>query len=116
MTKSRPRLSVAPSSLAAIPKTLATAQPGTWRKPGASSTERGYGYRWQQARSRYLQANPLCVMCREEGRITPATVVDHLIPHEGDERLFWDEGNWRAICKPHHDSEAQRKDNEYKSR
>lgn len=68
-----------------------------------NSTARGYGYRWQQRRKLYLDEHPLCVMCQAEGRVEAATVVDHRIPHRGDESLFWDEGNWQALCKLHHD-------------
>jgi 5-methylcytosine-specific restriction protein A len=25
-------------------------------------------------------------------------VVDHIRPHMGDPALFWDEGNWQALC------------------
>jgi 5-methylcytosine-specific restriction protein A len=40
------------------------------------------------------------------GFIEPATVVDHQVPHRGDERLFWDERNWRPRCKAHHDQKT----------
>lgn len=68
-----------------------------------SSTARGYGYRWQKARARYLAAHPLCVECRKVGSVVVATVVDHITPHRGDADLFWDESNWQPLCKPHHD-------------
>ena len=32
---------------------------------------------------------------------------DHVIPHRGDERLFWDEGNLQTLCKPCHDRRKQ---------
>ena len=35
--------------------------------------------------------------------ITPATVVDHVIPHRGNKQLFWDEKNWQPLCKSCHD-------------
>lgn len=73
----------------------------------AGSAERGYGHRWQQARVAYLRANPLCVMCRQEGRLTAASVVDHVIPHRGDAARFWDADNWQALCKVHHDGAKQ---------
>jgi 5-methylcytosine-specific restriction protein A len=50
-----------------------------------------------------LSRNPLCVECERQGRITPATVVDHIIPHKGNLELFWDEDNLQALCKPCHD-------------
>lgn len=68
----------------------------------ASSAQRGYGYRWQKARAYFLQANPLCVECEREGRCEPATEVDHIVPHRGDTRLFWDAANWQGLCKRHH--------------
>jgi 5-methylcytosine-specific restriction endonuclease McrA len=51
------------------------------------------------------------MMCRDKGRVTVATVVDHIIPHRGDQALFWDVSNWQSLCKPHHDSDKQRIDN-----
>lgn len=86
---------------------------GSWRTSDQTSTQRGYGYKWQKAREGFLRSHPLCVMCEAEGRVAAATVVDHRIPHRGDQALFWDKGNWQALCKPHHDSDAQKKDNAY---
>lgn len=37
----------------------------------------------------------------------PASVVDHIVAHKGDQVLFWDTDNWQALCKPHHDSTKQ---------
>ena len=53
------------------------------------STERGYGYRWQKYRERFLRENPLCAICEREDRPALATVVDHIKPHHGDQGLFW---------------------------
>ena len=72
-----------------------------------SAAERGYGYRWQQARIRYLAANPLCVMCSGQGKVVAAEVVDHIKPHKGNQALFWSAGNWQSLCKRHHDSDKQ---------
>ena len=68
-----------------------------------SAHRRGYGHEWRTARERFLRRNPLCVECLKRGRIAPATVVDHIVPHRGDEKLFWDERNWQALCKACHD-------------
>lgn len=67
-----------------------------------------YGGKWQKARRDFLFANPLCVMCRDEGVVRSATVVDHKIPHKQDLKLFWDRKNWQPLCKPHHDRDKQR--------
>lgn len=60
--------------------------------------ERGYDARWRAAREVYLAAHPLCVECKKQGRLTPARVVDHIVPHRGDQQLFWDESNWQSLC------------------
>lgn len=83
---------------------------GSWRKQGMTSAQRGYGYRWQQAREGWLKAYPLCVMCEQDNRVTLATVVDHRIPHRGDQTLFWDQTNWQSLCATHHSSDKQRAD------
>lgn len=68
-----------------------------------SAAERGYDSKWQKARAAYLKRHPLCVLCMVKGKLTPATVVDHIIPHRGDKRLFWDQTNWQPLCKGCHD-------------
>jgi len=75
-----------------------------------SAGSRGYNRSWQKARTAYLAAHPLCVMCQKEGRYTKATVVDHIIPHRGNQRLFWDTDNWQALCKRHHDQKTGNED------
>ena len=64
---------------------------------------RGYNAEWRRARKVFLQKHPLCAECRKNGKLTPATVVDHIIPHRGDRKLFWDENNWQSLCKDCHD-------------
>ena len=76
----------------------------SWRAGKQGGTARGYGYKWQKARERFLREHPLCCYCERIGRVTLATVVDHVVPHKGDESLFWDESNWQPLCKPCHDS------------
>ena len=75
-----------------------------------SANGRGYGRAWQRARKRYLEAHPLCAECEREGRYTKATVVDHIKPHRGDSRLFWDTGNWQALCEHHHNVKTGNED------
>lgn len=75
-----------------------------------SSSRRGYGSRWQKARETFLRSHPLCVMCMALGRVVPATVVDHRIPHRGDQALFWDTNNWQSLCKDCHDSAKAREE------
>ena len=70
------------------------------------SAARGYDGRWKKARSLFLKQHPLCAFCQAEGKIVPATVVDHIIPHRGDKILFWDETNWEPLCKECHDKKT----------
>lgn len=76
--------------------------------PRPNARQRGYTRRWEKARETFLTQHPFCKMCEEQGRVTAATVVDHVVPHKGDQRLFWDTANWQALCKPHHDRTKQR--------
>ena len=73
-----------------------------------SAAKRGYDHRWRKARESFLRKHPLCVECSKIGIHTPATVVDHIIPHRGDSKLFWDKTNWQSLCRPHHDRDKQR--------
>ncbi len=84
-----------------------TMQAGSWRTEGMTSTQRGYGYKWQKAREAFLREHPLCVMCAAEGRVTVATVVDHIVPHRGDQSLFWRRSNWQSLCATHHSRDKQ---------
>ena len=73
-----------------------------------SAARRGYGPRWRRARAAYLARHPLCVSCGAAGRLEPATVVDHIVPHKGDSVLFWDRANWQSMCKSCHDAKTAR--------
>lgn len=75
-----------------------------------SATARGYGYRWQKARKRFLEAHPLCEECLKRGRYTEATDVDHIIPHRGNKTLFWDESNWQSLCHRCHSQKTAKED------
>lgn len=75
-----------------------------------SASSRGYGRKWQAARADYLSAHPLCVRCREAGRVEAATEVDHIEAHRGDLGLFWRRSNWQALCKPCHSRKTATED------
>lgn len=83
------------------------------RRLSRTPWRRLYDRRWQKARKRFLRRHPVCEECERVGQITEAKVVDHRIPHRGDERLFWDETNWSALCKPHHDVKSARFDGRF---
>lgn len=72
-----------------------------------SASERGYTWRWTKARKTFLLAHPLCRIHEQRGQIVSATIVDHIVPHKGDQVLFWDSNNWQPLCKRCHDSVKQ---------
>lgn len=75
-----------------------------------SASQRGYDNRWRKYRKSFLEQHPLCVTCEREGDITVATVVDHIIPHKGDQVLFWDWENHQALCEFHHNQKTASED------
>ena len=75
-----------------------------------SASQRGYDNRWQKYRKSFLEQHPLCIMCEREGDITVATVVDHIIPHKGDQGLFWDWNNHQPLCEFHHNQKTGSED------
>ncbi len=75
-----------------------------------SSTARGYDYRWRMASKAFLRAHPLCAECERQGKLTPATEVDHIQPHRGNKQLFWDERNWQGLCHNCHSKKTATED------
>lgn len=72
-----------------------------------NATDRGYNHQWRIARKEYLIMRPHCVMCGN-----PATTVDHVQPHKGNQHLFWSRLNWQSLCTRCHNSTKQRQENE----
>jgi 5-methylcytosine-specific restriction endonuclease McrA len=70
-----------------------------------TARQRGYNHEWQKARTIFLAAHPHCAMCGK-----PATVVDHIRPHRGDDTLFWDRTNWQPLCAVCHNKHKQREE------
>src|SRR5262249_6029662 len=60
---------------------------------------------WRTRRRRWLQANPLCVACTDQGRAVPATVVDHMNEAEssGDFNRFLFTDRLQSLCWEHHE-------------
>ena len=63
-----------------------------------TAAQRGYDGKWQAAIAVYREEHPWCLGCWAIGVRRPTEVVDHVLPHGGDARLFWDESNWQASC------------------
>ena len=77
-----------------------------------NANARGYGRRWQHARDGYLRQHPLCVdpSKRHSRRVVAATDVDHIVPHRGDMKLFWDPSNWQGLCHECHSFKTAKED------
>lgn len=72
-------------------------------------TERGYDNVWLKESKRFREGK-LCVLCLKKGKLKAAAVTDHIVPHRGDEALFWDTANWQPLCKACHDIKTATED------
>jgi 5-methylcytosine-specific restriction protein A len=64
------------------------------------TVERIRGRPLQRIRKRILSVEPLCVACKEQGRVTVATEVDHILAlHKGGAD---DDTNRQPLCGPCH--------------
>lgn len=68
-----------------------------------------YDTKWQQYRSRFLKENSRCYACGAE-----ASVVDHLTPHKGCERLFRQLDNHIPLCLYCHNKATNLFDRNYR--
>lgn len=62
--------------------------------------------RWAKLRAQQLKVEPLCAYCLARGMVSPATVVDHVVPHRGDRGLFY-KGKLQSLCASHHSKDKQ---------
>jgi hypothetical protein len=59
--------------------------------------------RWKKRRKAQLRQHPLCALCLQRLLVVPATVVDHVEPHQGDRHKF-EFGKLQSLCALCHDS------------
>ena len=74
-----------------------------------SARARGYDSKWSKESKAFLSfpENAHCAC----GCGRPADMVDHIIPHRGDMKLFWNRSNWQALASsPCHNSRKQSKE------
>lgn len=63
--------------------------------------------RWIARRRDQLARHPLCAFClAHDGRVTAATVADHVVPHRGSAQSFF-EGELQSLCAPCHSARKQ---------
>jgi len=65
-----------------------------------SDSNKRYAGAWKKIRAAFLSANPLCVICKGDGKFTPATVAHHKIKITDGGTNDWD--NMTALCAPCH--------------
>lgn len=63
--------------------------------------------KWRSLRAKQLRMQPLCEFCLKDGKVTAATICDHVEPHRGDESKFWS-GPFQSLCQTCHSSTKQR--------
>ena len=56
-----------------------------------------------------MKMHPLCVMCLENKIVNEARVADHIIPHNGNQQLFW-YGRLQSLCHQHHSGSKRQLD------
>lgn len=81
------------------------------RHDGSYQRERSadpyHSYRWTRLSRAFRSEHPLCAMCQKEGRITPAAVVDHIIPYPVCDDFF-DRNNLQSLCEKCNHDKGQR--------
>lgn len=84
-------------------------RPHGWEsdKTRGNRHERGYGSQWEKLRKAVLRRDSrLCQVCLQQGRVTPANEVDHIIPKaKGGQD---DPPNLQSICRPCHQAKTAR--------
>jgi 5-methylcytosine-specific restriction protein A len=60
--------------------------------------------KWRAWSQHQLRQHPLCRFWEMKGKVVAASIADHIKPHKGDARLFWDADNLQSLCKHCHES------------
>jgi len=68
----------------------------TFNKTGRA---KGYDYKWEKYRRRFLYHNPNCYTCPDK-----ANTVDHILTHKGDRKIFEAVNNHMPLCKLCHNT------------
>lgn len=62
---------------------------------------------WRELELDVLEQQPFCVYCDAAGVVQPATLIDHVQPHRGDDDLFWSRHNLQPLCDSCHGRKSQ---------
>jgi 5-methylcytosine-specific restriction endonuclease McrA len=68
---------------------------------------------WRKLRKRFIETNPNCKKCEDEGVVNEGKYIDHIqrIEDGGDKT---DENNLQTLCKYHHDSKSGKEAHGYR--
>jgi 5-methylcytosine-specific restriction enzyme A len=67
-----------------------------------SAHARGYDRAWRRVRASLLAGEPLCRLCRQDGRVTVATEVHHEVRVKDNPSLRLDPTNLVPLCQRCH--------------
>jgi len=70
---------------------------------------------WRATRRHYIGMNPFCVICESMGRITEASVVDHIRARELGGEDF-DQSNLQSLCESCHNKKRTQERAELRAR
>jgi len=92
-----------------LPRSAALAS----RDRDATKPWRGWYHtaRWRSLRREVLARDECtCRMCGRLEHDTSRLVADHIVPHRGNEALFWDDQNLQCLCQTCHSGAKQREE------
>lgn len=115
------RLKTLPNRLRAPSPRLQPAPDRRGEPPQRRSMSWTHTGRWKKERAAFIKAKTVeaaergdLLRCVKTGVVLSgrdpepnSPVLDHIIPHRGDEALFWDQTNWQVVAKSWHDSQKQ---------
>ena len=77
------------------------------------TTRKRYGRAWKRIRDRYIAGHPLCEECEQNGYVTAAEEVHHILPlSQGGTH---DEDNLMALCTACHSAKTLTENNKKRS-
>lgn len=118
LTTLKPKLSTLPPRLGAVkPTTRKEAEAQRMRQRDRDQQSRDWynSRRWRKLREEIWARDAYTcqktgVLCIGKYPAANSPVADHIIPHRGDEAMFWDKSNLQTVSKAYHDSQKQREE------
>lgn len=70
---------------------------------------------WRALRKLKLQRNPMCEICYADGRLTEATIVDHIVAVKDSDEGRLDIANLQSVCLSCHSRKTRQEEKERKT-